>query len=270
MLLRSAQISKPAQGCTRSFATFRAILALILREMATRYGRSPGGYAWALLEPLGSIIALGFGFSLLVRTPPLGTSFLLFFATGSLPFGMYGNIGSAVGRCINFSRALLFYPAVTWLDAVLARFILGLLTETLVMVIILAGLVIMADSRTLLDIGPIVLSVFLAAVLGLGVGLVNCVLFGLFDIWMQIWGIVMRPLMLISGVLFLYESMPSSIQGILWYNPLMHVTGLMRRGFYSSYQASYVSISYVLMFSMICIFLGIVLMGRFHRDILNR
>jgi capsular polysaccharide transport system permease protein len=115
-----------------------------------------------------------------------------------------------------------------------------------------------------------VLSVSLAAVLGLGVGLVNCVLFGLFDIWMQIWGIVMRPLMLISGVLFLYESMPSSIQGILWYNPLMHVTGLMRRGFYSSYEASYVSISYVLMFSMICIFLGIVLMGRFHRDILNR
>jgi capsular polysaccharide transport system permease protein len=252
MLIPPVRINKSTRRSNRSFATFRAISALILREMATRYGRSPGGYIWALREPLGGIVALGFGFSLLVRTPPLGTSFLLFFATGFLPFAMYNNIGSNVGRCINFSRTLLFYPAVTWLDAVLARFILGLLTETLVMVVILTGLVLIADSRTL------------------GVGLMNCVLFGLFDIWMQIWNIAMRPLLLISGVLFLYESMPRAIEGILWYNPIIHITGLMRSGFYSSYEASYASTSYVLLFSTVCIFLGVVLMGRFHRVILNR
>ena len=50
----------------------------------------------------------------------------------------------------------------------------------------------------------------------------------------------------------------------------MHVTGLMRRGFYSSYEASYVSISYVLLFAGVCGFLGVVLMGRYHRVILNR
>ena len=36
----------------RRFASLRAIGALILREMATTYGRSPGGYAWALIEPV--------------------------------------------------------------------------------------------------------------------------------------------------------------------------------------------------------------------------
>lgn len=266
----SAQVSPVAHGANRSFATFRAVSALILREMATRYGRSPGGYAWAVLEPLGGIAVLGFGFSLLVRTPPLGTSFLLFFATGFLPFGMYNNLGSAVGRCINFSRALLFYPAVTWVDAVLARFILGVLTETLVIIIILTGLVLTIDSRIILDVGAIVQSICLAAAVGLGVGLLNCVLFGLFNIWMQIWSILMRPMFLISGVLFLYESMPRALQDILWYNPIMHVTGLMRRGFYSSYEASYVSNSYVLLFAGVCGFLGVVLMGRYHRVILNR
>ena len=30
------------------FATLRTITALILREMATTYGRSPGGYVWAI------------------------------------------------------------------------------------------------------------------------------------------------------------------------------------------------------------------------------
>jgi len=266
----SAQEPKIKAGPKRSLATFRAISALILREMATKYGRSPGGYAWALLEPLGFIIVLGFGFSLLVRTPPLGTSFLLFFATGILPFTMYSNLSAAIGRAINFSRSLLFYPAATWLDAVLARFILGTLTDVFVMFILYTGLLIVTGTRTVLDIGPMIQALALTAMLGLGMGLVNCVLFGLFDIWMQIWGILMRPLLLVSGVLFLYDGMPSTLQDILWYNPLMHITGLMRSGFYSNYSADYVSFAYVTSVSTILIFLGVVLMGRYHAVILNR
>lgn len=266
----SAQEPKIKSGPKRSFATFRAISALILREMATKYGRSPGGYAWALLEPLGAIIVLGFGFSLLVRTPPLGTSFLLFFATGLLPFTMYGSLSGTIGRAINFSRSLLFYPAATWLDAVLARFILGTLTDVFVMFIIFTGLLIVTDTRTVLDIAPMVEALCLTALLGLGMGLINCVLFGLFDVWMQIWGILMRPLLLVSGVLFLYDDMPSKLQDILWYNPLMHITGLMRSGFYSNYSADYVSFPYVLGITSVLIFFGVVLMGRYHAVILNR
>ncbi|MEL6475009.1 MAG: sugar ABC transporter permease, partial [Pseudomonadota bacterium] len=33
----------------RRFASLRSIIALMLREMATSYGRSPGGYLWAVL-----------------------------------------------------------------------------------------------------------------------------------------------------------------------------------------------------------------------------
>ena len=44
--------TKPDLPTNRRFASFRAIGALILREMATSYGRSPGGYIWAILEPV--------------------------------------------------------------------------------------------------------------------------------------------------------------------------------------------------------------------------
>lgn len=270
MSFRPAQPTKIAHGSERRFATLRAVMALILREMATKYGRSPGGYAWAVLEPLGGILVLGFGLSLLIRIPPLGTSFLLFFATGFLPFNMYQQLTQDIGRCINFSRALLFYPAVTWVDAVLARFILNVLTNIVIMCILFTGLLIVTDTRALLDIGTIIQAVALMALMGLSIGVLNCVLFGLFDVWMQIWGIATRPLFFISGVFFLYEDMPSGIQNILWYNPLIHITGLMRRGFYSNYDAAYVNISYVIGVSTVCLFLGVVLLGRFHRVILNR
>lgn len=244
-------------------------MALMIREMATRYGRSPGGYAWALLEPLGGVIILSVGMAIIVRTPPLGNSFVLFFATGFLPFQIYQNLSNNVARSINFSRALLFYPAVTWVDAVVARFVLNTLTDVLAMLILFTGILSVIDTSVLLDIGPILSSLGLAILTGLGVGMLNCVIFGLFPVWMQVWSIVTRPLFLVSGVIFLYDDMPKIAQDILWYNPLVHVTGLMRQGFYPTYRGDYISITYTVSVGLACLFLGIVLMGRHHRDILN-
>lgn len=260
---------RPGGGVDRRFATARSVMALMLREMATRYGRSPGGYAWAVLEPLGAILIMALGFALIVRNPPLGSSFTLFFATAFLPFTLYMNLSNHVSRSINFSRALLFYPAVTWVDALLARFVLNALTDILVMVLLLTGFLLVTDTRVILDIGPILESVALAVLLGLGIGVLNCALIGLFPVWMQIWSIANRPLFLVSGVFFLYEDLPQTVQGILWYNPLLHVTGLMRQGFYPTYGGDYISLTFVLLVSLLSLFFGVVLLGRYHRDILN-
>lgn len=167
-------------GISRRFIVGRTVMALVLREMSTRYGRSPGGYVWAILEPLGAILILGFGFSLLMRAPSLGTSFLLFYATGYLPFNLYQSLSVTVARSISFSKALLFYPTVTWVDALLARFLLNLLTGLLVTYILFVGILMFTETRVVLQAGPIVELLTLAALLGLGIGTLNCALMGLF------------------------------------------------------------------------------------------
>jgi capsular polysaccharide transport system permease protein len=244
-------------------------MALMIREMATRYGRSPGGYVWALLEPMGAILILAVGFSVMLKSPPLGTSFMLFYATGFLPFSLYQSLSNHVARSINFSRALLMYPAVTWVDAVLARFTLNALTEVLVTVILLGAMLAMIDTRVALEGAMLLQALVLAMALGLGVGVLNCALIGLFPVWMQIWSILSRPLFLVSGVIFLFDDMPRLVQSIMWYNPLTHVLGLMRAGIYPTYRADYVMLSYPLIFAMITLFFGMLLMGRYHREILN-
>lgn len=259
----------PASAGPRRFATMRTVLALMLREMSTRYGRTPGGYAWALLEPLGAIMVLSLAFSLVLRTPPLGSNFILFYATGLMPFNLYQTLSGAVGKAVNFSKPLLQYPAVTWLDGVLARFLLNSLTGILITTLLLSGILAVTDSRALLDLSPIVEAMMMAMLLGLGVGVLNCALTGLFPLWGVVWSIITRPLMLASGVIFLYDDLPPLAQDILWYNPLIHITGLMRTGFYATYAASYVNHVYVLGISLILLAMGLILMGRYHRDILN-
>ncbi len=257
------------QGTARRWATLRTISALILREMSTRYGRSPGGYVWAILEPLAAILILSFGFSLLVRAPSLGNSFILFYASGYMVFNLYQTLSLTVSRSITFSRPLLMYPVVTWLDAILARFILNTLTGLLVTYLLMAAALATIDSRTVLEMAPIARSLALAAILGLGIGTLNCALGGLYPAYEIIWSIATRPLFLISGIFYIYEDMPRNIQEILWYNPLLHITGLMRVGIYPSYNPLYISDIYVLTVSLACLLMGLILLGRYHRDILN-
>jgi capsular polysaccharide transport system permease protein len=253
----------------RRHAAIRVIVALILREMSTRYGRTPGGYVWGILEPLAAILFLSIGFSLVMRTPSLGTSFLLFYATGYLPFHLYQSVSGMVAASIRFSKPLLKYPAVTWLDAVLARFLLNSLTGILVTAILISGILAVIDSQTLLNLPPIIEAMALALLLGFGVGVINCALSGLFPIWEVIWGILTRPLFLASAIFFLYDNMPPLAQDILWYNPLVHIIGLMRTGFYPTYTASYAQPVYVIGVSLGLLVMGLLLLGRHHREILN-
>ncbi|MEQ9260107.1 MAG: ABC transporter permease [Roseovarius sp.] len=242
----------------------------MLREMSTRYGRTPGGYIWGIVEPFAAILFLSVAFSLLLRSPSLGTSFLLFYTTGFLPMNLYTVLSNSVSKSLQFSKPLLRFPAVTWIDAVLARLLLNSLTGVLVAILLFTVILNIVDTRTVLDLGPIIEAFWLTILLGAGVGAINCTLIGLYPAWDVVWSIVSRPLFLASGVIYIYEDLPTFAKEILWYNPLIHITGLARTGFYPTYSPTYISHAYVVFFSMILVALGLLLTKRYHREILNR
>jgi len=253
----------------RSFATLRTIGALILREMSTTYGRSPGGYLWAVLEPAGGIALLTLIFSLGFRSPPMGTNFPIFYATGMVPFLMYLDLSGKVATSVMFSKQLLAYPAVTYADAILGRFILNTLTQLMVGYIIFTFILVVFDTRTTLELDRIALGYVMTAALGLGVGTFNCFVMSMFPIWQRIWSIVNRPLFILSCIFFTFESVPQPLRDWLWYVPTVHLTGTFRAAFYPGYEASYVSPLYVFGVSGVLIATGLVFLRRYHRDILD-
>ena len=261
----------PAQPSLRPprFQAVRTITALILREMGSTYGRSPGGYLWAVVQPLGMITMLALGFSLLVRKPALGTSFILFYATGYLPFNLYGEVSNKVAMALRYSRPLLAYPRVAWLDAVLARLVLNTLTSLTVACILISAILMLVETRTVIQITPILVGLGLVTLMGLGVGLMNCLLFSLYPVWQVIWGIFSRPLFIASGVLFLYEGMPPLAQSILWWNPLLHAISEIRTGFYPTYRGDFVSLGYSYGVALVLVAFGLLLLGRHYKTVLE-
>lgn len=259
---------QPVKKARRRFATGRAVLALMLREMATTYGKSPGGYLWAVLEPVGGIAILTLIFSMGFNAPSLGTNFPIFYATGILPFMMFNSVCNRVSTSLLFSKALLAYPSVTFLDALLARFAVNTVTQAMVGYLVFGGILMIYDTHTLPDPGLIAQSFLLTAALALGIGTLNAFLIARFAVWQVIWSILTRPLFLISGIFFLFHAIPHPAQDFVWFNPLIHVVGIMRAGFYPTYDAGYTSTLYVGAIALVSFAAGLLLLRRQHRDLL--
>lgn len=242
----------------------------MLREMSTTYGRSPGGYLWAILEPVAGIILLTLVFSATFRAPAIGISFPMFYATGLIPFVTFNTLQNKVAQSLLFSKQLLAYPTVTFVDAILARFLLNLITELMVGYIIFVGIMLIFTTRVTPDLAVITEAYAIIALLALGIGTLNAYLIYRFPVWQSAWSILMRPMFILSGVFFIYDNIPQPYRDWLWWNPLIHVIGLMRRGFYATYDAVYVSPLFVLTIALVALTAGLVFLRRYYRDLLSR
>ncbi len=263
------QNTTPARKKRMLLPGSRVVFALILREMSTTYGRSVGGYIWAILEPVAAIALLSIVFSLSFRAPAMGVSFPLFYATGYLPFMLYMVTTGNLAMSIRFNKQLLFYPRVTFMDSLIARFILSFLTHTLVFYIIIFGILLIEDTQATLQFQYIFSAFSMVAALSFGIGVLNCFLFEVFPSWQRIWSILNRPMFIISCIFFTIESLPDPFRSYLLYNPLVHIVSEMRRGFYPYYDGVYVSHYYVYGISILLTLTGIFLLKRYSKDILE-
>lgn len=255
----------------RKLSTVRTVLALCMREMQTTYGRSPGGYIWAVLEPVLALalFTLVISIGLRIREPAIGTNFPLFFATGFLSMYFFTSLNNKIARSLKFSNSLLNYPAVRWTDTIISRFIVNGTTYVMVFIIIMYGIITIFDLGIILDWGAISIGLALTFALGLSMGILNCFLREMFPIWDSFWSILTRPLILVSPVFYSYHDTPADWRWFYTYNPLVHTIGYIRKGFYPTYDASHVSWTYIVSLSLITGALGLIFLKRYHRDILN-
>ena len=251
-------------------ASLRTIAALILREIGTSYGRSPGGFLWVFAQPILGIGVMVAVFSTGFRTPSLGTSFAVFFASGFLPYMMFTAVTGSVTGSVGAARNLLAYPRVTFMDAILARYFLAVMVQLVVSAVILGVILGIFYPQNYLGIGPILNAYVMAAALALGMGILNCVLTLYYPVWGTVWSVATRPLVILSGVILLHDRIPMPYREWLEWNPLVHVVGASRTGFYYSYRGEYVDTVYVYMFAAITGTVGLVFLRRYYRESMER
>lgn len=239
----------------------------MMREVSTTYGKSPLGYLWALLEPVTGILLLTLIFSFALRSPSLGTNFALFYASGMLPFILYISVSQKISMALKFSRALMFYPRVTYMDALIARVLVNGITQILVSVIVISAIIILYDVDLLMNYAALIHGYVMGICLAFGVGTLNCYLLSVYPIWESAWAVLNRPLFFISGIFFTPESISQPYRDWMLWNPIAHIISEVRHGIYATYDTAYIDRVYVYSIALTCLCSGIFLLRRYHKDI---
>ena len=210
---------------------WRVLVALLLREIRTRFGRLKLGYLWAFLEPALHTGVLYFLWSLRGNTQLEGMPLLVFLLTGFIPFFLFSQTYSRVANSIQGNKGLLEHRHVVLLDAVIARSVLEFMTKLLVLAIYVVALALAGYE---IDLGtPLDLAAGLVLLWGIGTGLGLMVqsFVPIFQSLNQIMTAVMRLLYLSSGVLFPISILPPSALEYALLNPIAHLIQIVRFSF---------------------------------------
>ncbi|AGH81025.1 polysialic acid transport protein KpsM [Psychromonas sp. CNPT3] len=231
--------------------------ALMMREIKTRFGSNRLGYFWAIAEPIAAVAVMGLIFSLLGRHSVANVPVVLFLFAAMLPFNLFQNLMNQLSSAVDANKALMAYRQVSAIDPVITRIIIELATYLVVYFIIFSFLAWFGFNVLPDDILKVLAASALLALLAIGFGLMLCVGMSYWQDCKKFTGIITRPLMYISGVLYCATMVPAKYWYLLDWNPIFHAMELSRDAFFSSYVTPIGSWGYLSLCSLVSFSLGI-------------
>lgn len=224
----------------------RVVFALMHRDMLSRFGRTMLGYPWAVVAPLLTIATMSLLFTFMQRRAPIGESFLLFFATGYIPYMVF-RMTSLRGFGAFLSNAAVFqFPIVMPFDALLSRILLEFWTMIIASVIVFLVIWLLGFGGLPVQVTPMLYAVGLLALLGFGVATLNACIEIYFVTWGRFYRVMMMLLFYTSGIFYIPDWLPYQVRDMVVWNPILHVVELFRTAFYPGYGSETFDARYLL------------------------
>ncbi|MGV6816491.1 MAG: ABC transporter permease [Thiotrichales bacterium] len=232
------------------------IMALMLRELKTRFGSYRLSYFWALFEPISHILilALIFGF-VLGRTLP-GINYPLFLTTGIMPWLLFSNMITRGMAAVDANRALFNYRQLKPFDTIIARMVL----EAIIILTAYAILLLIAwwvgIDFAIHEPLRLILSLVLLFLVAFGLVLPLCYINTLYPEIGKVIPLLMRPLYFVSGIFFSISTIPQQYHAYLTWNPVLHAVELSRSAIFPGYPHDEASVMYLTAIAIILIAVG--------------
>jgi capsular polysaccharide transport system permease protein len=238
--------------------------ALFLREAVSRITASRFAWAWLVLEPMAYVAFMMFLYSAIrVKVIP-GADATLWLAMGFVPFLTARNIFMRGMEAINANQMLFIYRLVLPVDTVLVRALLEAFLGLIVLALVLALAALLGMQVVPADVAKVMLGYGGLCLVGLGLGLMLSVGAELVTEVRRIFRMAMRPLTLLSCVMFPPTIVPAEHRYWLFLNPFASGLEMIRSGFFPYYHAApETSAGYLYAFALVVVFLGLALQFRY-------
>jgi capsular polysaccharide transport system permease protein len=238
---------------------WRVFYAVMLRNIRTKFLGNGLGYLVGIAWPLTHILVVVEIFSLQGRAAPYGDSITLFVATGVVPFMTFSYLARFMMVAALKAKPLLQFPEVKILDLLFATAILEVLaaicvTLTLIIIAWFFGIDLMPR-----DIIGVCYAFSAAILLGLGFGLLNSVIALAFHPWLVGYNLLNILFWASAGIFFVPDNLPAVLRYWASFLPALQVIEWTRSAYYEGYGGLVLDRTYVVVFGVVSIFLGLLL-----------
>jgi len=245
------------------------VFALFLRELKTRFGAYKFGYVWLILEPMAHVLVMSLIFSFMRGRALFGVDFPVFIVTGIVPFLMFKNIALRVMDGVDANRALFAYRQIKPMDTFIARTLLDAFLAFAVAALILIGMAWVGLDVPFRDPFAVISLMMILVLMGLGLGMILCVLTHYLPEAKTLVRLIFLPLYLLSGIIFPITMIPHEYLHLLLWNPLLHAIELIREAFFGHYRVLQdISLLFTVMTMLVMLFLGLAWYRNKRRELL--
>lgn len=222
-----------------------------------------------ILWPLTHLGFIVLGYILAHRLAPIGTSVTVFISTGVLPYILCLYPARMAITCLVQNQPLLLFPPVYPIDIIIARSILETI-NTFWVVFLFCGILFVFDVDFIPgNYSEAIFAILATIYLGFAIAFISTIIFKLFRgfIAIQIGLLILGYLT--SGAVLPIHLLPKAAQQWLWFNPFVHAVEWLRFAYYGESSTELLSREYLLGYSTLLLFLGLIL-ERLTRPLLLR
>ena len=221
-----------------------AIHALFMRELLTRFGHYRLGYLWVVLEPamhVGFMLVL---FGAVVKHTIPGMSYSMFLIGGILPWFLFANSAGRALGAVAGNQGLFHYRIIKPIDTIVARVALESVIYFLSFIFFVIVLAMFGDYISLSHLPTLMLCWAGVILYSFSISLIMMVVGTYSNEIEKFFGLVLRVMYFLSGILYSVHTIPEKYQVYVLWNPIVHIIEVMRFSLSPQYPIGHVSLIY--------------------------
>ncbi len=235
----------------------RIIWALMLRELATRYGRNNIGFLWVIGEPLSFCIGVLILWRFIKGPFENGLGVVAFTLSGYMPTILVRHMVMYSLNAVKMNNGLLYHQQIAVLDLFAARMALECIAVSmgfflLTLVLLPFGLVPVPVNLRLVYEGW-----FIIALTGCGFALITGAISEIFEIVERIVGVALYILVPLSGTFFLADWLPPDARRLALLLPFLNCAEMIRAGFFGPAINPHYDAAYATLFGAVMTVVGL-------------
>jgi len=245
----------------------RVISALLIRELTTRFGRENIGFLWIMVEPLLFAVLVAIVWRFVKGPEEHGISIVAFVVSGYLPLTLFRH---AVSRSISIfvaNGSLMYHRQIGIYDFIFVRFLIEMIGSMMAYLFIAVILIYMNLFPVPVDFGFLIAGWLLYSLFTLSLCFIIAPLSEMSEVLEKFMPVTTYIMIPFSGTFNMASWLTPSAREVMLYSPPVSAMEMMRYGIFGDRVTPYYDVSVTLIFSMVCMMIGLALCRRVRRTL---